>query len=336
MHISAQTLDDLLRDVYGRLLKSTSKVEVSRGLTYELSPGIILELKNPLARLSRSELKGTIYSCLGEFLWYLSGENKLEFIKYYIPRYVKESEDGETIYGGYGPRLFKWKNSINIDKFNQVENVINILRNKKSTRRAVIQLFDANDLINERKEIPCTCTLQFFIRWNRLHMVTNMRSNDAYKGLPHDIFCFTMLQEIIANSLGVKLGKYKHIVGSLHIYDEDKANAQLYIEEGWFLSQAMPAMPEVDPWESIGALRKLEKLIRADKNCNIHEHNLPEYWLDIARLLKIHKCKKTNDTTSIKKIKSEMHSEIYSIYIDKRLKPKVPPPPAAEQLELMK
>jgi thymidylate synthase len=37
-------------------------------------------------------------------------------------------------------------------------------------------------------------------------MVTTMRSNDAYLGLPHDVFCFTMLQEIIARSLGREIG----------------------------------------------------------------------------------------------------------------------------------
>ena len=59
-----------------------------------------------------------------------------------------------------------------------------------------------------------------------------MRSNDAFKGLPHDVFCFTMLQEIFARTLGVHVGVYKHAVGSLHLYDKDRQKANQYLKEG--------------------------------------------------------------------------------------------------------
>ena len=37
-------------------------------------------------------------------------------------------------------------------------------------------------------------------------LVVHMRSNDVFMGFPHDVFAFTMIQEILANDLGVKLG----------------------------------------------------------------------------------------------------------------------------------
>ena len=76
----------------------------------------------------------------------------------------------------------------------QIASVTNLLKQRSTSRRAVIQLFDAEDISSEHKEVPCTTTMQFFQREGRLHMVTTLRSNDAYKGLPHDVFCFTMLQ----------------------------------------------------------------------------------------------------------------------------------------------
>lgn len=208
MYISSSSIDDLLSRVYRRLLKEDSDIEPSRGLAKEKT-GVLLQLTNPRSRLSRTEKKGTIYSALGELLWYLSGSNSLSFIKYYIPNYEKDSEDKRTIYGAYGPRLFKWEGNIN-----QVNNVIELLKRKPESRRAVIQIFSAKDLVKkspggkDRVEIPCTCSLQFFLRKNRLYALTSMRSNDAFLGLPHDIFAFTMLQEIIAQSIGAKLGTY--------------------------------------------------------------------------------------------------------------------------------
>ena len=93
--------------------------------------------------------------------------------------------------------------------------MLSLLRDKSTSRRAVIQVFDAVDLTKPHKDIPCTCTLQLLLRDRRLHMLASMRSNDVFKGLPHDVFAFTMLQEIMARSLGVEIGTYKHAVGSL-------------------------------------------------------------------------------------------------------------------------
>ena len=209
-----KSLDDLLKRVLIQLLKSKNHVKTSRGPTTELD-GVLLKIVKPRARLSRTERKGTLFSCLGELLWYLAGTSDLEFIKYYLPDYEKYSDDGRTIYGGYGPRLFNMR-----AHYNQIENITKLLSKRPRSRQAVIQLFDARDIVEEHKDIPCTCTLQFMIRKSRLNMFTNMRSNDAFLGLPHDVFSFTMLQEIVARTLGIELGSYKHAVGSLHLYEE--------------------------------------------------------------------------------------------------------------------
>lgn len=178
MHIEADTLDDLMRSVLERLLLSTDKVVATRGTFTELF-GVVLHLSNPRARLSRSEMRGKVFSALGEWLWYLSGANDLAFIDYYVPgRYADESDDGVTVRSGYGERLR------NLRGLNQIGKVIELLKAKPTSRRAVVQLFDASDLEADFASIPCTCTLQFAVRGGRLSMFVNMRSNDAYFGLP--------------------------------------------------------------------------------------------------------------------------------------------------------
>src|SRR5574340_730228 len=166
MYISAKTLDDLLHRVLQKLLTSRSRVRASRGGNVEIA-GALLQLTNPRARLSRSESKRVLFSGLGELMWYLAGSNRVDFIKYYVSRYADESDDGVTVHGGYGPRLFRMHGE------NQVENVLKLLRRRPESRRAVIQLFDAGDLAVERREVPCTCTLQFMIRDTRLHLLTS-------------------------------------------------------------------------------------------------------------------------------------------------------------------
>ena len=295
------------------LLKSKNFTHPSKNDTWE-EIGVLLELTNPRARLSRTETRGKVFTSLGELLWYLSETNDLEFIRYYIPFYDELSDDGKTIYGGYGPRLFNMRGEIN-----QVANVIDLLKNKQDSRQTVIQLFDAVDITEARKDIPCTCTLQFMFRRPHLHMVTYMRSNDAFLGLPHDIFAFTMLQEIFATTLGAELGTYKHAVGSLHLYDKDREKAQQYLDEGFQSTMTpMPPMPAVDPWPSITRLLEAEDTIRNGCEILMSDLDLDPYWADLVRLLQIFANSKKGDTKAIEKISPQMHSDIYKPYIEQR------------------
>ena len=326
MQISDRILDDLLRKVFRRLLASKHQITASRGATRELI-GVLLKLERPRARLSRSETRGRAFSCLGEFLWYLSGDNQLDFIRYYIKDYQKESDDGKTVYGGYGPRIFCQRGH------NQLENVITLLSKQPTSRRAVIQLFNAEDIAGKerRREIPCTCTLQFMLRDDKLHLIVSMRSNDAFKGLPHDIFAFTMLQEVVARTLGVDVGPYQQFVGNLHLYDENEGAAQRYIDEGFQSTVEMPVMPECDPWPSIRTVLAAEARIRAGEPLNADACGAGDYWADLIRLLQIFSAK---DPKTVEALKAKMVFGGYASYIQvirqRRSRPKKNEAPPTE------
>jgi len=325
MYVTAPTLDDLLRRVFERLLKSSNHIKPTKGPATELM-GVLLKIANPRARLSRTETKGTLFSCLGELLWYLARTNDVRFISYYIPDYKKYSDDGKAVYGAYGPRLFKKGGH------NQVAKVVRILRKKPHSRQAVIQLFDAVDIDSDHKHVPCTCTLQFMVRRSRLYMLTNMRSNDAFLGLPHDVFAFTMLQEIIARMLSIELGTYKHVVGSLHLYEKDRERAQRYLDEGWQSTVPMPAMPLGSVWHSILTLLDAEARIRSGRRLNIRKLNLSRYWADFVYLLQIFRYSKNGRTDKIAHLTRRISTNIYNTYIEKRRSKRPVTAVAPEQL----
>lgn len=311
MEVTSDTLDGLLRTVLASLLGQEELVKAHRGNFKELF-GACLHLTNPMARLSRSESKGKIYSALGEFLWYLSGDTRLDFIDYYVPgRFQEESDDQVTVRSGYGDRLRGWRG------FNQIENVIKVLTDSRTSRRAVIQLFDASDIVERFASIPCTCTLQFLVRGERLHLFVTMRSNDAFIGLPHDIFAFTMLQELIARSVGLAAGEYKHCVGSLHLYERDFDVAQQYLDEGWQDPIVMPAMPAGDPWRDVEWLQSVETSTRlkTDPVPQTHAANVDPYWQDLALLLMSLRASKERDADRIAQLKDELHSEVYRMFL---------------------
>ena len=313
MFISALSLDDLMRDAITHVQKYGSSIEASRGRATEVT-SILLELSNPRARISRTESRGKPFSCLGELCWYLSASKEASFITYYLPDYGKDAEDG-FLHGGYGPRLFDWKGQ------NQVETVIDLLKRKPSSRRAVIQLFDSCDLGSDHKDIPCTCTVQLFVRGGSLDMHTHMRSNDLYLGLPHDVFSFTMLQEIFARQLNLEPGRYCHSVGSLHIYQKDEEQIARYINEGWQSTKfAMPPMPSGDPCSQMAYFLKAEKAIRLTGADSLEQDDsIEDYWLDLVRLLKVLRCYKDQDLKKAKEIAATLSSPVYECYVTAKL-----------------
>jgi thymidylate synthase len=322
MHLRAATLDDLLAKVFRAILKSKVRLTATKGANSEIS-GVCLELSQARARLSRTEAKGTIFSCIGEFLWYAAKSENVEQMTYYLSRYKKSAEPDGTVWGAYGPRLFGGDRS-------QYQVVLEILREKATSRQAVIQLFDRNDILKPHADVPCTCTLQFLLRNGLLHLIVHMRSNDAYRGLPHDVFAFTMLQEILANQLGVKLGKYKHLVGSLHIYDDVRDRVDQYLNEGLQSTAAMPPMPPGDPWADIGRLIEIEALLRTEGIPSVEAAvemaaSLTPYWADFARLLSIFALTPPSDgqferLRRVVELQKQMSNSYYRSYIRRRRK----------------
>ena len=100
MRFEAETLDDALLKLYPELISRGANISASRGRNAEIL-GVLIEIEQARARLSRSETRGRLFSSLVELLWYLTGDNQLEFIEPYISRYREDSEDGRTVYGGY-------------------------------------------------------------------------------------------------------------------------------------------------------------------------------------------------------------------------------------------
>ena len=309
--ISRVTLDDVMRCALEELLARGEPVSPSKGDCRELR-GVLLEITNPRARLSRSESRGQAFSCLGELCWYLSGANELEFIEYYIPKYREFAENG-ILFGAYGPRLLEMRGVTN-----QLENIISLLKRKSSSRQAVIQLFDAEDIIHEHKDIPCTSTIQFLLRSNCLEMITTMRSNDVYLGLPHDVFCFTMIQEIVARRLDVELGTYRHIVGSLHLYDRDNHAASKYLDEGWQpTTKYMPSIPPGDPTAQLRCFLDAESNVRLGRPFDLDDMGLDKYWADLVRLLQLyHYSTKIRDAEEVDRLCAAVDSR-YAPYFEK-------------------
>jgi thymidylate synthase len=331
MLIKADTVDDALRTLVARLIKSGKRTISGKGPAREFK-GVLVEISNPLARFSRTEGRGMLIAFVGETCWYLSGSDRLAQIEYYIPKYrsfIGASPRAVRARGAYGPRLFGGGEE------SQMKSLLATLQKKQGrsdTRQAVAQIFDRSDLRRSNGDVPCTTTLQFLPRTGKLHLITTMRSNDVYRGLPADVFAFTFIQELVARALELEIGPYSHFVGSLHLYDHDGVQARSYLDEGFQSPMSMPAMPKGDPWRSVSWLLEAEHAIRSDRP-EPQEAGINDYWIDLARLLRIKKLYGAKDLRGLIEIKNEMASPIYNTFIrgqqralERNLSPPTPQP----------
>lgn len=329
MKVEEQTVDDLLNKTLTRLLSKPKSSRHLRGTAQE-EIGALLVLKNPLARLSRSESRSTLFSCLGETLWYLDGSDSIERISYYIPSYPRMVEVDDTVKvapGAYGPRVFGSGENA------QFERIATLLsnRDRRSTRKAVIQVYDKSDLLvhmNDKEtgnDVPCTVSLQFFVRANRLHLMVHMRSNDAYVGLPHDVFAFTFIQELMARRINVPIGRYIQSVGSLHLYEGNQDQARNYIGEGLLTPVPMPSMPVGDPRVGLNWLMKQERSLRAGETKLTNENEVEPYWRDLGRILLLKRLYENQDATQYSGVAHQIESEFFRTFVDEqRLKMSAP------------
>lgn len=169
-----------------------------------------------------------------EVLWYMSGGDKVKVMSYYAPSYEKFGDVEGRAHGAYGPRLMRVVGDGCLAKQTLLEVAIDMLIKTPDTRQAVVLIWSPMDLMAARQrlsnDIPCTVSLKFYVRDKRLHMITDMRSNDVWLGFPYDVFAFTCIQRVVAAHVGVDVGLYCHQAGSMHLYarHEEKVRKALF------------------------------------------------------------------------------------------------------------
>ena len=111
---------------------------------------------------------------------------------------------------------------------NQLQYVIDDLKRSPDSRRAVINIRD-NSVDPFNSHPACLQHMQFFIRGGKLHMKVLMRSNDAVEATFMNAFAFVMLQNKMANTLGLPIGSYTHRANSFHCYEKDFGLLEQYL-----------------------------------------------------------------------------------------------------------
>ena len=158
---------------------------------------------------------------IAEVIWIMCGRNDSALLNFFNPQLPRFAGSGITYQGAYGYRLRKF---FGIDQFERAERALSM---NPSTRQVVMQIWDTNSDFPDadgspmNKDIPCNIASLLKVRNNRLEWTQIMRSNDLFRGFPHNVIQFSTIQEVLSGWLGLEPGPYHHYSDSLHLYDGD-------------------------------------------------------------------------------------------------------------------
>ena len=117
-----------------------------------------------------------------------------------------EYEDKDTDYSGKG--------------VDQLQNVIDLIKNEPNSRRIILNSWNASDL-DKMALPPCHVMCQFNVdtKNNKLDCQLYQRSGDMFLGVPFNIASYAFLTHIIGKITGYQVGRLIHILGDTHIYE---------------------------------------------------------------------------------------------------------------------
>lgn len=213
--IKAKTADELFDKVWYELTRKDNLTKDDTIAAEIINANLVLTdpTRNTMCNCIR---KMPIRYAIGELLWYNSRNITTKSIAPFSKFWETISDDKKTVNSNYGYCI---KDKFGFDQWEMVKK---LLKQNPNTRHAVLHIKEARDLVkNPSKDVNCTIALQFFIRKGKLHLITTMRSNDVWLGLPYDLFNFTCMQIQMAMELDIPVGTYYHNAGSLHLYRRD-------------------------------------------------------------------------------------------------------------------
>lgn len=259
MHtITARNVNDAYRRGLALLMHRGTRVPSRNGPVLRLAVPVTTVYRQPRERvLFDAQRNANPFFHLFESLWMLDGRHDVLTLAQFNPRMREFSDDGSIFHGAYGHRWRHWpmhayrNGSATADKdlflntsglplwyiyttteqlqssgeypgFDQLVQVIAMLRKNPQSRRAVISMWDPiRDLGADSLDIPCNDTIKVSVTSGVLDIQVFCRSNDLVWGCyGANVVQFSMLQEYLAGMLDLPVGQYWQISCDFHAYLE--------------------------------------------------------------------------------------------------------------------
>ena len=181
----------------------------------------------PLLTTKKIFFKGVVH----ELLWFLNGSTDNNKLKDNGVHIWDEWEDESGYLGPiYGYQWRHWLDQNSGESIDQIQNVIDQLRNNPSSRRIIVSAWNVADLPDESISpqdnvknnkmalAPCHALFQFFVSQGALSCQLYQRSCDTFLGLGFNIASYSLLTHMLAQQCDLNVGDFIWTGGDVHLY----------------------------------------------------------------------------------------------------------------------
>jgi thymidylate synthase len=208
-------------------------------------------------------------SVVGELLWFLEGsedERRLAEITFEENRknlvgkktIWTANADNQGVKLGYtntdtekllGPVYGAQWRDFSDSSFDQIEMVINQIKNDPDSRRIILSAW--NPIALEFQALPpCHVMCQFRVINGKLSCQMYQRSADMFLGVPFNIASYSLLTHMLAQICGLEVGEFIWVGGDCHIYQNHMEQVKEQITRVPMASPTL-VMPEFSTLEEL-------------------------------------------------------------------------------------
>lgn len=258
MLISALDMADATEQILNALVNDYQYVTSPRGQKIKEIIGMQIEINDPYSNIFKNKERDLPLQYLADELYlYFSGSNSAEEFGKASKFWNKIANEDGTVNSAYGHLIFKNPTKHGMTQWEWAKQS---LINDKDSRQAIMHYNTPDHQYNGVKDFVCTMSNQFFIRDNKLDMITYIRSNDATRGWTFDASWFMLLMQCMKEELKniypeLELGKYIHFAGSMHLYEEHFQLAENMLKHD-FVCDSLPKikdLPYINGWNESDA-----------------------------------------------------------------------------------
>ena len=160
---------------------------------------------------------------VGELTTFLKGQTKKSEFRangcYYWDKFGRP--DVDDLGPIYGKQWVDWEcppfGKDNKTSFSQLDVLVAMLRNDPTSRRLILQTWNPGET-NQMVLPPCHISAQYSVHKGKLDSIVTMRSCDIMLGLPYDMVVYALLQHLLAQTTGLKVGTMQFNLHNAHIY----------------------------------------------------------------------------------------------------------------------
>ena len=176
-------------------------------MRFDLSEGF------PLLTTKKLHTKSIIH----ELLWFLKGDNNINYLKENgVSIWDEWADENGNLGPVYGVQWRSW-NCADGRTIDQISNLIRQIKTKPDSRRLIVSAWNVAD-VDKMALPPCHTMFQFYVAEGKLSCQLYQRSADVFLGVPFNIASYALLTHMIAQVCDLKVGDFVHTLGDAHLY----------------------------------------------------------------------------------------------------------------------